>query len=305
MAAPLRLPAALVLLVAAAAAPAAQVAVWGGGDAAARETAALVEAALRTGGHEPVADAPGTVRAGAAAYVVLGRDALAGIATLPPALPVVAGLVPRADAEAVVARLPPPRRHRLWIVTTEQPPARILRLAALALPEARHVGVLLGPRSGAARAAVEAAARALGRVPRIGLVPDAGALIPVLDELLPEVSVLALLPDPVVVNRVGIRPLLLRAYRAGVPVVGPSRALVRAGAVAGVFSGPEEMAGELAALVEAALAGKAPDPGPRPPRRFDVVVNPYVAHALGLTLPGAPVLARELRELEEREVGAL
>ena len=70
-----------------------------------------------------------------------------------------------------------------------------------------------------------------------------------------------------------------------------------AGALLGLYSTPTQVGEDAADAVLDLIAGR-PRPALSPPQRFEVGVNNTVARALGLELPTAESLMRELRRVE-------
>ncbi|MFN3586079.1 MAG: hypothetical protein ACK4UT_01130 [Moraxellaceae bacterium] len=94
-----------------------------------------------------------------------------------------------------------------------------------------------------------------------------------------------------------MRPVLLAAYRQNRVFIGGGPAAVRAGTLASLHAGPEQLAEEAASRIRARLRdGRWPVPSRL--QRFEVLTNPQVARALGLRLPEADALTRAWRTEE-------
>jgi len=233
--------------------------------------------------------------------VTVGSLAAQKAASWDPDSPVLATLIPRQAFEDIVqnAKLD---RHQFSAIYLDQPLSRQLALIRGVLPEARRVGVVVGP----------ATARELRRlknaVDRAGLrlaqevVASDNDLFPALQHLLPETDVLLALPDPIVINRGSIQSLLLTTYRHRVPVAGYSASLVDAGVLAAVYSTPAQIAQQAAQIVRDVLkSGSGALKGPVYPKYFSLKVNRNVAHSLGLDVPGDPALLKRLESASEDE----
>ncbi|MFP4131884.1 MAG: ABC transporter substrate-binding protein [Thiohalospira sp.] len=176
----------------------------------------------------------------------------------------------------------------------EQPPRRVAALLATVLPEARRVGLLLGPSSRHYGRRLAAALEAADREPDSRRVDRESEVESVAETLFESSQVLLVPADPVVINRRTAVPLIQGAYLRGVPLIGPGRSSVRAGALMALHTDPAELGREAATDVRAALAG-SPPAGHRHPLDFQVVVNYGVARALGLAVPPEPELRRQLQ----------
>ena len=179
----------------------------------------------------------------------------------------------------------------------DQPAARLVALLRLALPQTQTVALIAGPSSELAVDRVRAAAQDAGLKVRQSKIDNSDALFPALQHVLVEPAVLVTIPDAVVFNRYTVQNILLTTFRRRSPVLGFSAAYVRAGALLGLYSTPTQVGEDAADAVLDLIAGR-PRPALSPPQRFEVGVNNTVARALGLELPTAESLMRELRRVE-------
>jgi len=77
-------------------------------------------------------------------------------------------------------------------------------------------------------------------------------------------------------------------------VVGFSEALVKAGALVGLYSSSKQVGAQGAEMASRALAPDGALPPPQWPRQFTVRVNYSVARSLGIVLPDEAMLAAAL-----------
>ena len=211
----------------------------------------------------------------------------------PPLL--LAVLIPRLAFE----RLADPSRlcaGQISAVFLDQPPARQMELARLAIPSLRAVGVLLGGESRAAAAALEKAARERGFELLARQVVGDG-LFPALQALLPEVDGLLAVPDPLVFNSQTATNILAATYRRRIPLIGFSPAYARAGALVSLYSSPDQIGVRGGEVLRQAFSSRILPP-PQWPRDFVVRVNQDVARSLGLSIEEAQ-LAQQLRRTEK------
>lgn len=185
-------------------------------------------------------------------------------------------------------------------VALDQPPQRLLQLARLLMPEARTLSAVLGPLSRKHEAAIESGATALGFKPLIDILKPDDNPIARLSPLIKAAQVVVVLPDSADFNRAVANWLLQLSFRARIPAIGFSRAYTDAGALASVYSSPDNIGQQGAELVtERLVHGRLP-PGVQPPRYYTLTTNAAVADALGVALPVAAVLesryAAALRE---------
>jgi len=147
------------------------------------------------------------------------------------------------------------------------------------LPNARNVGILFDPAQNDKRAADGAAAlKRAGFTPVLEPVSGPTALPNALNRLTNRVDVLYALPDTTVYAREHSRALLLFSFRHQIPLVGPTEAWVKAGALYALDWDYGDLGRYCASLGLRQLAGgKAPMPAPP---RMRVVVNARSAEQL-------------------------
>ena len=124
-------------------------------------------------------------------------------------------------------------------------------------------------------------------------------LLPVLRRLLQQNDVLLMLPRQAIFNRDSLKGVLLTSYRNRRPAVSYSPAHVKSGALASIYSSPQDIGRHLALLVEQ----KIDDPAWQMPpfqfaRYYSISTNQRVARALGLDLPARGELRTSLDVLE-------
>lgn len=233
--------------------------------------------------------------------VAVGTGAMEALAQKNLPQPVLSVLVPRAAFEKTARQS---KRlgdlQNFSAITLDQPWARQFALIRHALPGRTKVGVLLSPNSIELALALSAAARAAGFVAIIETVDGDADLLPVLKRLLGESDVLLAVPDPLIYNRNTVQSILLTTYRQQVPVLGFSSSYVKAGAIAAVFSTPEQIGQQAAEMIQR-LAADRRLPPPQPPRYFSVGVNAQVGRSLGISLDDEASLNSKLKRASEGE----
>ncbi|MEN6587225.1 MAG: ABC transporter substrate binding protein [Sulfuricella sp.] len=213
--------------------------------------------------------------------------------------PILATLIPRQAFEKIARQ----RDYRQFsAVYLDQPLARQMELIHLTLPERNRIGVVLGPESLDTLKALQSAAKEA----RFALVVEKiGAdeeLLPALQRVLAESDVLLALPDPLVFNRGTVQSLLLTTYRYQDPVIGFSQAYVKAGALAAVYTTPEQAGRQAGEVLLRVLAGKAwVLPPPEYPKYFSVSLNYQVARSLAINVGDETALFQKLKRTADQE----
>lgn len=169
-----------------------------------------------------------------------------------------------------------------------------LLLARRIFPSLRRAGLLLDESSDVPRArALREQAERLHIDVQYKVV-DPALLIRQVAELAASNDILIAPSGSRLFTRDTLKPMLLAAYRQNRVFIGPSPAVVKAGALASLHVTPEALASEVAERVQGYLRKGSWGPSSRI-TRFDVITNPHVARALGLRLPEADVLTRLLQ----------
>lgn len=238
--------------------------------------------------------APSETRfAGDTMLVALGSRALA---TLPKSIggaTAVAALVTRSALEEM------PQSDRWSAIILDQPAERWANLIQLAFAgRMATAGLLLGAFNTKSMPLLQRKfqERQLTLVEERVVATD--EVVPALDRLLPRVSVLLALPDPMVHNRATVQALLLTTYRAGVPVVAYSESYLQAGAVIALYSTASQISAQVVETLLQLREGR-PAAAIQAPRYFTVGVNATVARSLGLPLPSGGELKERLRAAEQ------
>lgn len=213
-------------------------------------------------------------------------------------LPILSVLVPK-DSFDVLAQDNQARRS-ITAIYLDQPYARQLALVRLALSEHVRVGVLLREEDQQKLDAIRGAAGLQKMQVVSELIDKQGAILPSLEHLLAASDVLLVLPDALLYNKNNIQSVLLTSYRYRDPVVSYSQALVRAGAMLGLYSNPLQIGYHTAEVALRSL-DTGILPAPLYPKYFTVGVNRQVAHSLGFPAPDEIELQEALQRWEQEQ----
>lgn len=231
-----------------------------------------------------------------AVIVTLGMDALRQVVEV--AEPwhktsIVALLVPRSGLESPEMQGVP----RLSAIYLDQPFSRQMQWLTEAMPERKTLGVLLGPTSKAYAREIRAAARQSGLDLVLKVIETRDEVAPALQAVLAESRLFMTVPDTVVFNSQMAQYVLIASYRYGVPLLGYSAPLVKAGAVAALVASPAQIARQGAAMVRKQIDGGRASI--QPPDDFEVRVNPSVIRALEIVMNETAMgrKARSVRDL--------
>ena len=183
-------------------------------------------------------------------------------------------------------------------IVLDQPYSRRLALIKTVLPEAKNLGVLLGPDSTSDMDDIrEAGENAQLNVLQNSIQQQAD-LIPHLATLLEISDALMAVPDSLIYTRETVQPILLTSYRHQKPVFGFSQSYVRAGALAAVYSTSKQLAKQAAEISIKSQPLSSTLPPPQVPKYFSVAINYQVARALNIQIADENSINKRLLALE-------
>lgn len=231
--------------------------------------------------------------------VTVGQRATQDVAAQNLGTPTLATLIPRQSFEKIAQQRDYRQFSALYL---DQPLTRQLDFVRLALPDRTRMGVVLGPESKDALKALQSAANDARLDLAVEQIRSEDELLPALQRVLADSDVLLAMPDTLVFNKGTVQSLLLTTYRYQNPMIGFSQAYVKAGAMAAVYSTPEQIGKQTGEIVMRALAGKVVMlPPPEHPKYFSVSVNYQVARSLGLSVGGEMDMLHRLQHASRHE----
>lgn len=120
-------------------------------------------------------------------------------------------------------------------------------------------------------------------------------------EILKSSDVLLSLPNPNIYNRQSLKGILLTSYRQKKPLISYSPAHVKSGALASIYSSPENIGNQLSKLINSILEDKFFRPEPfYYASGFDIKINHRVAKSLGLKLSDKDQVISQINKSEKR-----
>ena len=180
-------------------------------------------------------------------------------------------------------------------IVLDQPVARQLAIAATLLPDARRAGALFSDDAEAAISTFRAQAGRFGLAAapeRVGSHDEAANHI---ETLVRRSDVVLAVYDHRLFRPVTAKWLLYVGLQERRPVIGFSYALLKAGAVAAVYSTPEQIGLHAAEAAQAWLAGERP-PTVQAPAHYNIGINGPVANALGVDVPDEAAFGARVRQ---------
>lgn len=216
---------------------------------------------------------------------------------------IVSLLMPAAAWDELCASFPGAGRRAAVVI--DQPLERSVALAKLLVPSAKRVGAVFGSVSVASKPQLHNAVRRSGMtLIHADLASDDNPM-GVLTPLVQESDLLITVADRAVFNKSVAKWLLYLSFRQKVPVIGFSQSYAKAGALAAVYSSPDNIGHHGAELIAFLLSAERGAPMAAEnwrtyfPKYYTLEVNREVAGALNITVPEMNSLYQEFQSLLE------
>lgn len=232
-------------------------------------------------------------------YIPVGVRALEAVIQDRGNVPVLAALVPRTTFEELIKNSDKDCRSgkSCSAMVLDQPIERQIRLIKAIFGETGKIGLLTTQGSEQLARKYADSARRHRMQAEKEVIETAEDLVPGLERLLKRSQYLLAIPDPVIFNTATLKHILLTAYRYRQPVIAFSPGYVRAGALAAVYSAPEDVADDISAWLSGWLSsGSVSLPAPMSPTSFRIEYNDWVARSLGINIDSKAVLLKKIRE---------
>ncbi|WP_221801017.1 hypothetical protein [Oceanobacter mangrovi] len=219
--------------------------------------------------------------------VLVGPSALPLADTLPDTMARIAVLVSRADVQAA------PRLDSA--IYLEPPLARQLLLGRFLLGGDHPLGILAQSQQSLQQLCDCQQALDANDV-HTAYVDEYSSLNRALVELLQQTDALVGVYDTELYSAANIKNILITAYRQSRPLIGPSSAYIRAGALATTYSDLQDVAQRLVDVIETGTKSAWPKADYNP--HFKVRFNEQVARSLNMVLPDSKDIAERIRKRE-------
>lgn len=228
--------------------------------------------------------------------VTIGARAAASLGSQAPAAPVLNVFLPLASYRYLQAE----SDRQSAAIVLDQPLHRQLAVARVLLPDARRAAMLVAATAAQPAPSDPDQAGAFGFELSTTRVDGDSSPVDAIREVLRAGDLVIVTFDPAVYTPVMAKWLLYLASQNQQPLIGFSRALLEAGALASVFTTPEQIAQQAVEVVRDWLLDERLPNGFAYPRYYRVGVNGRVARQLGVTAPAEPALEQAVRMLLEK-----
>ena len=187
---------------------------------------------------------------------------------------------------------------KVTAIYLDQPYARQLALARLISPNAQSIATALGPHSSNDLPLLKKAAKDHQLKLKYATLKETDNPIHKLQPLIRGADLFLSLPDKSVFNRTTAKWILYISFRQRIPLIGFSRKYVDAGALAAVYSTPEDIGHQTAQTIRLYATNKRLPP-PAYSNHFRVATNETAANSLRITIPSEAMLTEQLMELKK------
>jgi ABC-type uncharacterized transport system substrate-binding protein len=235
--------------------------------------------------------------------ITFGTEATLMVAEAGVEVPVLSVLIPRVSFDAIMSKhivSVKGSNRNFSALFLDQPFTRRFALARELFRDADAIGIVLGPSTANYKDSLQTEARSYGFNLNLKIIENETQLLPALKQVLKNSQMLLTILDPLVFNRSNAQMALLTSYRYHVPIIGISPAYINAGALAAVYSTPEQIGRQLAEeILEAADKSAGWEPTQKYPNIFSVRTNKHIARSLGISLIEEHELERRLLLMTE------
>ena len=232
--------------------------------------------------------------------VAVGSNACDAILKKAPATALVCTFLPHSTYRDLMTRheAAQPADAQRSAIYFDQPLARYMALIRILVPDVKNLGTAVGPLSRQLLPTIQALAdeQHLALHP-VELQSDDNP-VTALSAVVEKSDVFLVNPDQASLNKAVANWLLRLSIRQQIPVIAYSRNYVNAGALAAVYSSPDNIGHDTGETINRWLADTTqPLEDPRYPKYFTVSSNPRVARSLGIKLPKSELLAVKINQL--------
>ena len=186
------------------------------------------------------------------------------------------------------------RRHGIVPLLLDQPLSRFFTLGAILVPSAKTVGILVGPANKHRLESIRNQAATFGFDIKIAVLDPDNNPMQVIEPVIAACDFFVVLPDRRQINQLAAKWVLPLSSRYRKPVIAYSQKYAEAGALASIFSSPEDVALSIVNRLndEAAVTDSRVVP-------FSISLNSSVARSLGIKIKEAEFYSSAIHRGEQ------
>ena len=213
--------------------------------------------------------------------------------------PVLSLLIPKLAFNRILKKnINKEKRYLFSSIYIDQPVKRQISLINELSSNFRKIGVLYGKNSYSRKNEITTIVKKAGLGVKNITVLERTELISETRHLSENSDILLAIPDNTIYNRRSIKGILLTTYRNKIPVIGFSRAYVKAGALAAVYSSPDNISKHAIEVLNHNTRHSYISASRYHPKYFEVEINTKVARSLNISLQSKDTLLKQLINLE-------
>ena len=170
------------------------------------------------------------------------------------------------------------------VICLDQPVQRSIELAKLLLPDAEVAGLMLGPTAYEHAEVFARQINSAGITPNIARFSAKDNPILVIEPVLSQSDIFIPIPDTRLINIATAKWILQLSYRHRVPVIAYSKAYLKGGALAALYSSPDDVGRQTAELISRHFRSPVSDGAAYMPTYFSIDFNDSVAAFFNLDI---------------------
>ena len=213
--------------------------------------------------------------------------------------PVLSLLIPKQVFNLILRKsINKDKRYLFSSIYIDQPIKRQINLINELSDSFRKIGILYGKNSYSSKKTITNTIKKSGLEVKNITVLERTELISETRHLSENSDLLLAVPDSTIYNRRSIKGILLTTYRNKIPVIGFSRAYVKAGALAAVYSSAENISRQAIEIIKHNTRHAYISAKRFHPKYFEVEINTKVARSLNINLVDKDTIIKSLIHLE-------
>lgn len=220
--------------------------------------------------------------------ITIGTIATQQIINSKPASPVYSVLVPKKTYHSILenAALTEDLENKYHAIYLDQPPSRYLALLSALMPNTSTLGALSSPNSQRSVQQLKEESKQLDYSLYIESAKENDEVAQAAKQLFRNIDALIAVPDPIIYNKQNAKWLLYMSYRQKIPVIAYSESFVKAGALAAIYSTPEQIGFQLGELLQQhVVSNDMALTQSEHPKYYKTSINSTVAKSLNITIP--------------------
>lgn len=203
--------------------------------------------------HQSAIDDTDNALVAADIIVTVGAGAAAKVMSLNPAAQLITSLITDSAFSSLAEKHYGSTRAAfaagVSVICLDQPVKRSIELAKALMPEARKAGLMLGPASFQRADIFSDQVKKAGMTSEIIKFTEADNPILAIEPVLKKSDIFIPVPDSRLINIATAKWILQLSYRYKVPVIAYSKAYINGGALAAIYSSPENVGRQTAELI--------------------------------------------------------